>query len=132
VDVFRLVFPKGAGPSVDLQCGTITMDGQTFNVESTEALWYVAILIQAGGAWMTEREIWHAEPRLNGVRTGVRLRELQKRLPPIVRERIETSKHRRRWNKAIHGAVNTRSWRSPARTLGPWTQTPASLYSASL
>jgi hypothetical protein len=59
---------------------TVTLDGTTFDVSSTQAIRWLKVLSDHPGEWISSAELKRFDPDLDGVRTD----RLQKHLPAAV------------------------------------------------
>lgn len=80
---------------VDLERGTVTLDGQTFDVNSNQALRWVRVLADLDGQWVSAPELTNHDEELEGARPD----RLRRHLPEPVLALIDT--HRSRGSRLV-------------------------------
>lgn len=72
--------------TVNLDQRTATLDGQSYDVNSQQALRWLKVLADRPGEWISSADLHLIDPELDGVRTH----RLKKKLPEPIREMIES------------------------------------------
>jgi hypothetical protein len=69
--------PPPARLAVNLECRTLTLDGETYDVDSVQALRWVRVLAERPGEWVSGADLSKYDPELDGARPD----KLKKPLP---------------------------------------------------
>jgi hypothetical protein len=81
--------PPSAPPKrliVSIECLTVTLDDQTYEVDSLQAVRWMKVLSEHPGVWLTPTDVAGYDPELD----GARLDRLKKFIPISVRDLIDS------------------------------------------